>query len=143
MYKQYGGGEMNSSNPYLQNFGYNNPYDPNLYKYQKTDIIHVNGENGARAFQMAPNSNILLLDDTAPLVWLAQTDGAGYKTVTPYSITPYKPEPPVDIKQLEQRIAKIEEALNEHEHKSNAIKTEQPKSSIRESEELKTDDKYY
>lgn len=89
-----------------------------MYQYpytyqQKTEIIHVNGENGARALQMAPNSNALLLDDTAPLVWLVQTDGAGYKTVTPYSITPYKPAPAPDIKSLEERIAKLEEVLNE------------------------------
>ena len=83
------------------------------YYQQKTEIIHVNGENGARALQMAPNSNALLLDDTAPLVWLVQTDGAGYKTVTPYSITPYKPEPAPDFKSLEERIAKLEEMLHE------------------------------
>lgn len=82
------------------------------YTPRKTEIIHVNGENGAMAFQMMPNSQALLLDDTAPIVWLAQTDGAGYKTVTPYSITPYKQEQPIDIRTLEQRITKIEEAIN-------------------------------
>lgn len=86
----------------------------------KYDIVKVNGENGARAFQMAPNSNTLLLDETAPIVWVAQTDGAGYKTVTPYTITPYKPEPPVDIKDLDARIKRLEEVLND---KSNTVST--------------------
>lgn len=76
-------------------------------------VINVTGEPGARAFQMPPNSSILLLDDTAPIVWLAQTDGAGYKTVTPYTITPYQPEPTVDIRSLESRIQKLEEIFNE------------------------------
>jgi hypothetical protein len=76
------------------------------------EIIHVNGENGARALQMAENSNTLLLDDTAPIVWLAQTDGAGYKTLTPYTITPYKPEQPVDVKSLEDRIKRLEDMVN-------------------------------
>lgn len=79
---------------------------------RKTEIIHVNGQNGAQAFQMMPNSQALLLDDTAPIVWLAQTDGAGYKTITPYSITPYQPEPEVDLKDIDRRLTKIEEAMN-------------------------------
>ena len=78
--------------------------------YNRTEIIHVNGENGARAFQMMPNSQALLLDDTAPIVWLAQTDGAGYKTITPYEIKPIEQKEP--IKSLEERIERIERMLN-------------------------------
>lgn len=104
-------------------YGYNPYQPPNPYQQRLSileqaqfphyEIIHVNGENGARALQMAPNSNALLLDDTADLIWLAQTDGAGYKTVTPFSITPYQPAPPVSIDALEERIARLEEMINE------------------------------
>ena len=80
---------------------------------KKMEIIHVNGENGAMALQMMPNSQALLLDDTAPIVWLAQTDGAGYKTVTPYTIAPYEKPEPVDINALNERLKKVEEMLNE------------------------------
>lgn len=86
-------------------------YNNMFQGYSRQEIIHVNGENGARAYQMPPNSNALLLDDTAPLVWLAQTDGAGYKSVTAYTITPFKPET-IDVKTLESRIQKLEEILN-------------------------------
>lgn len=79
---------------------------------QRQEIIRVNGENGARALQMAPNSSALLLDTNNPLIWVVQTDGAGYKTVTPYTIKPYQPEPPIDLKDLNERIKKLEEALN-------------------------------
>lgn len=41
---------------------------------------------------MLPNSESLLLDETEPLVWLAVTDGAGYKTVTPFKIEAYSPK---------------------------------------------------
>lgn len=82
---------------------YNQPF------YQRTEIIHVNGENGAAAFNMMPNSQALLLDDTAPLVWLAQTDGAGYKTITPYEIKPYEKKDA--MKSLEERIERIERML--------------------------------
>ena len=60
--------------------GYNN------YRLPTYEVIKVNGRGGANAFQMGPNSSILLLDETDNVVWLAQTDGAGYKTVTPFSL---------------------------------------------------------
>ena len=77
------------------------------------DIIHVNGENGARAFRMAPNSTVLLMDDTAPIVWLVQSDGAGYHTQTPFKIEEYRPDSPVDVRSLEDRIARLEAMINE------------------------------
>ena len=103
------------------------PYYPNMYSQPiiqqpliRQEIVHVTGENGARAFQMAPNSSVLLLDDTAPIVWVAQTDGAGYKTVTPYSITPYQPEPAIDVKTLDERIRRLEEIVNAKSNSGNA-----------------------
>ena len=82
------------------------------YAPQQCTVTRVNGENGAKAFGMAPNSSVLLLDETAPLVWLKTTDGAGYPTLTPYTITPYQAAPPVDVNALEQRIARLEEILH-------------------------------
>lgn len=79
---------------------------------QRMEIIRVNGEGGARAYQMPPSSNALLLDEANPLVWLVQTDGAGYKTVTPYTITPYQAAPAPDLGSLEQRISRLEGILN-------------------------------
>jgi len=79
----------------------------------KQEIIRVNGRQGAEAYQMMPNSSVLLLDETAPIVWLAQTDGAGYKTLTAYDVKPHVPEKPVDVKTLEERIAKLEAIINE------------------------------
>ena len=104
---------------------YNNPY--NIYQNyqiqgQKTEVVRVNGKNGADAYQLSPNSSILLLDETAPIVWLKTTDGAGYPTVTPYSITPYQPEPEPDFKSLENRIAKLEATLNAKSNSSNSRK---------------------
>lgn len=100
-----------------------NPFNQFAARQQgqmRCDIIHVNGRGGAEALQMAANSNVIVLDDTAPLVWLCQTDGAGYKTVTPYTITPYQPKPPVDVSSLESRITKLEEMLNAKSDDANA-----------------------
>lgn len=95
-------------------------YQPYMYNNSQ-QIIRVNGENGARALQMQPNSSVLLLDESAPIIWLAQTDGAGYKTITPYKIEPYKPEPQVDLQSLSERISRLEEKLND---KSNITSNE-------------------
>lgn len=91
--------------PQPQYFNQNN-YGP------RYEVIQVNGEGGVDAFQMGPNSSVLLLDKTAPIVWLVQTDGAGYKVKTPYDISPHQAMPPVDMNSLEQRLSKLEEIVN-------------------------------
>ncbi len=97
-------GGMNQSN--MQFFGNNTNFLP------RYEVIQVNGENGVNAFQMGPNSSVLLLDTSAPIVWLVQTDGAGYKSKVPYDITPHQAVPPVDVNQLQQRVAQLEDLIN-------------------------------
>ena len=80
---------MNLYNPYPN---FNNPYMPQSYGVQnaptKTEVVRVNGRNGAETYQLPPNSSILLLDTSSPIVWLKTTDGAGYPSLQPYGITP-------------------------------------------------------
>lgn len=86
-----------------------------MYGYQQygtQQVIQVNGENGAHAYQMHANSSALLLDVNNPIVYLVVTDGAGYKTVSPYKIEPYVPEPQPDYNSLLERIGKLEELMN-------------------------------
>lgn len=92
------------------------PVQPVQPALQQQEVVKVNGKNGAEAFQMAPNSSAILLDSSAPLIWLCTTDGAGYKSVTPYSITPYKEAPPIDVNNLEQRISKLEEIIHDGQY---------------------------
>lgn len=74
------------------------------------EIPQVNGEAGAKSFQMAPNSSNLLLDQTVSnLVWLVQTDSAGYLTATPWDIFPHQVKPQVDVNSLEQRVKNLED----------------------------------
>ena len=80
---------------------------------QIQQITKVTGENGARTYAIGPNSSALLLDETAPLVWLVQTDGAGYKTITPFTITKYEPEPAPDYGSIMDRLTRLEEKVNE------------------------------
>lgn len=103
------------------------PY-PSISPANPVEIPHVNGKNGAQAFQLPANSSILLLDDNAPIVYLVKTDSACYKTVTPYQITEFKPQPEIDMRSLLDRVESLERRLNESDSepvKSNA-KTSSP-----------------
>lgn len=75
------------------------------------EVNKVHGENGADAFQMGPNSSVLLLDETAPIIWFVQTDSAGYKTKTPYDISLHIPEPSPEMKTMDERFASIDKRL--------------------------------
>lgn len=92
----------------------NNPYNfmPQLQMpAPQMQVIRVNGENGVDAFQIGANSSALLLDETAPIVWFVQTDGAGYKTKTPYDITLHVDGPKPDIKSMDERLIAIDKRL--------------------------------
>ena len=94
---------MNFQNPYL------NPY---FQQPVPSQVIKVNGENGARSYQMGANSSALLLDESGLIVWLCTTDGAGYKTVSAYDITPHQITPAQDFTSLESRIKRLEDMMN-------------------------------
>lgn len=99
------------------NFGgnYNGYCQQNQYQSPQvqTHIIKVNGENGAKSLNLAPNCSALALDENEPIVWFISSDGAGYRTTTPYSITLFKQEPVVDITSLENRVKRLEEIFDE------------------------------
>lgn len=80
---------------------------PGFNNYQQQNIVRVSGENGAKAYSMAPNSSAILLDEYEAAIWVKITDGAGYPTITKYRIEECKPD-----KTLEERIARLEEVLN-------------------------------
>lgn len=84
-------------------------------------VIEVTGRNGANAIVMGPDSSVLVLDNTAPIVWLVKTDGAGYKTLVAYDIKPHEEAKPTDhFKELEERISKLEETVNAKPNTTNA-----------------------
>ena len=78
---------------------------------QERHIDRVNGRNGAEMFRMAPNSEVLLLDENLPIIWFAKTDSAGYKTLIPYDISQHVDEPLPDVKGIDERLNSIDERL--------------------------------
>ena len=109
----YGYGAYNA--PYQGYGNYYNQYSQQPQQMQKYEVVHVKGQDGANTLvnQMAPNSGVIAMDDTAALVWLCQVDGAGYKTVQAFDISPHQDAPAVDVRSLEERIARLEAAIND------------------------------
>lgn len=100
-----------NSNPYMQQpAAY--PQAQNMYSMTPQQpvmqVVRVNGRGGAEAFAIGPNSSALLLDESGRLVWAVTTDGAGYKTISPYDIVPHQDAPAPDYSGLESRIARLE-----------------------------------
>ena len=112
----------NPYNPYQPQYNFTQPM-PNQTFPSMQQVVKVNGRNGAEAYRMGANSSILLLDETEPIVWLKQTDGAGYPTITAYDIKLHQDLPPVDLRSIEERITKLEEVMkNEPNTASNQRK---------------------
>ena len=104
MYNNYG----NWTNPLFNNMQQQPSMRPQIAPHY--EIIKVNGEAGARAFQMAPNSDLLLADATNPnVIWLVQTDGAGYLSATQLNVTFPQVKTSADFSTLEERIKSLEE----------------------------------
>lgn len=101
--------------------GFQNPFMPsyatlaqNYNVTQPVQVVRVNGRNGAEAYAIGPNSSALLLDESGRIVWAVTTDGAGYKTITPYDILPHQDTPAPDYSGLESRIARLEGMMDEY-----------------------------
>ena len=100
-----------------------NPYQnyqnyPNILPPQQ--IIQVNGKASVDTIQLSPNSSILLMDTSAPIVWMCVSDGIGKVTATPYDIKIHYDEPPVNVNDLESRLSRLENIIVGMEEKSNA-----------------------
>ena len=122
-------------------YPYFNPYGGMVQPYQSqpaqptSQVVKVNGENGARAYQLGANSSALLLDESGLLVWLVMSDGAGYKTVTAYDITPHEAIPAPDFGSLENRIKRLEEIVNGTSRNTANVSKKQSNDSIRKADD--------
>ena len=81
----YGAQPMYGGNPGFYQSPYTaQPYLDRLAQMQQTQqgsrdgLIRVTGIEGAKAYQMPPNSRVALFDDTDDVVIIKVTDGAGF-----------------------------------------------------------------
>lgn len=119
---------------------YNNPYYAAFNPYgmaqqhsaaptlQSQQIIQVNGKASVDTIQLAPNSSVLLMDTTAPIVWMCVSDGVGKCVATPYKIEPYiEKDEKADV--IEKRLQDIETSIADIEKRIG--NREQRKSDVR------------
>lgn len=133
--------------PYQSVYNQYQPQQPTMPPMPRQEILKVNGRNGIDMLNMSPNSSLLALDSTAPIVWLVQTDGAGYKTPAPYKIEPYQEQKQNDstnadiiaaFNSLDARVAKLEGMV--HNDESNSASNRKTKSSAGKSATDKVND---
>lgn len=63
-------------------------------------LIRVTGMEGAKAYQMGPNSCVPLFDSDNDIMYIKSTDGAGFPTVRALSFSPMEDvhEPPRPVR---------------------------------------------
>ena len=97
---------------------YQNPFFQPNPQLQPQQVLQVNGKASVDQLKMAPNSSLLAMDTTAPIVWLCKSDSVGAIFSQPYDISPHIEKPPVDVNALEERLIAIESMLAGMEKKN-------------------------
>lgn len=79
----------------MYNFGMQNQMQPNMFSYDvpprfqqnqnQNSLIRVTGIDGAKAYQMFPNSTVALFDSSEDLFYVKSTDDAGFPTIRTFS----------------------------------------------------------
>lgn len=89
------------NNPYFQNpyVGVQMPQEPK----PESNLIRVTGLDGARAYQMAPNSTVALFDAGEDYMYVKSTDGAGFPTIRTFRFEPVDQVPTVNTDFISRR----------------------------------------
>lgn len=78
-------------------YGMNNNFNPynnitnqqmNNFQPAQNNLIRVTGIEGAKAYQMPPNSSVALFDNDNDIMYVKTTDGAGFPTVRIFKFEP-------------------------------------------------------
>ena len=89
---------------------YNKYKYPNYSQYNNdTNLIFVNGLEGARGYRIRPQQTVLLVDSTQSRIYLKSTDNLGIETIKTYSISEVENKEETDV---ETRLDSIETNIN-------------------------------
>lgn len=88
---------------YPQGYGQQSPYmarlnqmqqpGPQPMQPQQDGLIRVTGMEGAKAYQLGPNSVVPLFDGGQDVFYIKSTDGAGFPTIKAYAFAEIKSNP--------------------------------------------------
>lgn len=82
------------------------PYQ-NLNMLPQQQILQANGKASIDALRLAPNSSVLIADQTAPIIWKCVSDSLGNVTATPFDISPHKDEAQLEKENFMQTLTDI------------------------------------
>lgn len=107
------------------------PYQPYFQSKQQNKLppqqaLKANGKTSIDMLEMSPNSDVLIMDTTAPRVWYCVSDGLGNVKATPYRVTVETDL--TEPSSIEERLSKLEATLSEMEGKINESYVKQSES---------------
>lgn len=96
------------------------PYGRQQYQQPVNNLTRVTGIEGARLYQMPPNSTVALFDGNEDVFYVKATDGAGFPTIRTFRFeeVPQQAQQQPDyvtrdeLGALSEKIDKLMEALN-------------------------------
>lgn len=112
---------MPYGNPFVPYNQYQQPYQPQQYGQQpQQGLIRVTGIDGAKAYQMPPNSMAALFDANDDVFYFKTTDGGGFPTIKVFAfheVQPSMPDQPQyatvsDMQAVYKEIETLREAIN-------------------------------
>lgn len=97
------------------------PYPTVLPQQQ---ILQANGKASIDALRMAPNSSVLVADQTAPIIWKCVSDSLGNVSATAFDVTPRKTESEIEKENLMNTLKDIVDRLTrlENKHEPDTVK---------------------
>lgn len=106
--------------PFNQAYNVNyNPYQQYASQQPQQGLIKVTGLDGAKAYQMPPNSVAALFDANNDIFYVKSTDGAGFPTIRAFAFTPYNMEQPnneyvtrAEFNQLKEAIFNAKQSIS-------------------------------
>lgn len=133
------------TNPYAMQNGFQNPMMPTMATPQTMQapmqqptngLIRVTGMDGAKAYQMPPNSVAALFDDASDIFYVKSTDGAGFPTIRIFDFYEHReeiaaPQQPVNIQnfatkqELQYMQSQIEELKGMIDNGKQSVSAEQ------------------
>lgn len=98
MLNQFGMTQLPQINPMSQI----NPLTNNYGMYNQNNVqnlIRVNGIEGAKAYQMYPNSTVALFDNNDDIMYIKTTDGANFPSIRKFAFTEVQDNTPTQKEQ--------------------------------------------
>ena len=76
-------------------------------------VLQVDGKASIDKIRMSPNSSLLALDRTAPIIWLCSSDGIGNVTATPFDYTKHEDEPEITMSSLQEQLDELKSSVSQ------------------------------